>query len=96
MFPSQSENCLFISVTSDKHDGNLDGIFSGLSSNHDLQSSYCLLAWEKAQSSPANIQTTYDWAYQRTPLDQCKIGSDAKRGKNVICQKPLGGRTLRL
>ena len=63
---------------------------------HDLQSSYCLLAWEKAQSSPANIQTTYDWAYQRTPLDQCKIGSDAKRGKNVICQKPLGGWTLRL
>lgn len=89
----QPENCLFISVTSDKRNGKLDGIFSGLSPNHDFQSSYCLLAWEMGQSSSANIQTTYDWAYQRTPLDQCKIGSDAKRGKNVICQKPLGGWT---
>ena len=86
-----AESCLDTSLISDKHDGSLDGIFSGLSSNYDMQSSYCLLAWEKGQSSSANIQTTYDWAYQRTPVDQCKIGSDAKRGKNIICQKPLGG-----
>ena len=79
----------------DKHDGSLDGIFAGLSSNHDFQLDYCMMAWEKGQSSSSNIQSTYDWVYQRTQADHCKIGSDVKRGKNVICQKPLGWNCLK-
>ena len=91
-----SQNCLDISAISDKHDGSRDGIFADLSSSHDFQSELCLLAWEKGQSSQANIQTTYDWVYQRTPVADCKIGSQAKRGKNIICQKDLGRKVSSL
>ena len=91
-----SQNYLDISAISDKHDGSRDGIFADLSSSHDFQSELCLLAWEKGQSSQANIQTTYDWVYQRTPVADCKIGSQAKRGKNIICQKDLGRKVSSL